>query len=345
MVFKAFTPFALASSCAAFSLPNAKKTEVVVAHFNEDLQWVNKLSKRFPEVSFAVYSKGKPAELPISTATAVHLPNVGRESHTYLHHIVKHYQGLADWTVFTQGMAPSFGYHTGETFSGHLSDNVTFEDYLVPPATGARDASYFVISAACQLPSGIQSTRVGILLPNFQNATNDICPAGGADGWTSWWFEPNHPHHKAGQAMLSFYHKQVAGTANDGRPLTLGFAQGARFAVSRERIHRRPLEYYQKLLAAVSGEENPLVGFYLEAMWYDVFHPERKQVHQEICELPTVPRVSPTVADMWTALDARRRLGAGLAEAGNTYASLAGTGVVPRLAALVAMLMGLAWAM
>ena len=31
------------------------------------------------------------------------LPNVGRESHTYLHHIVANYDHLASVTVFTQG--------------------------------------------------------------------------------------------------------------------------------------------------------------------------------------------------------------------------------------------------
>ena len=38
------------------------------------------------------------------------LENVGRESHTYLHHIVEHYDELAPWTIFTQASKASFGY-------------------------------------------------------------------------------------------------------------------------------------------------------------------------------------------------------------------------------------------
>lgn len=31
------------------------------------------------------------------------LPNVGREAHTYLHHIISRYDSLSEWTVFAQG--------------------------------------------------------------------------------------------------------------------------------------------------------------------------------------------------------------------------------------------------
>ena len=40
------------------------------------------------------------------------LPNVGRESHTYLTHIVTQYDDLSDYTIFFQGGEPSWGYHT-----------------------------------------------------------------------------------------------------------------------------------------------------------------------------------------------------------------------------------------
>jgi hypothetical protein len=33
----------------------------------------------------------------------VSLPNVGRESHSYLTHIIRNWDDLAEWTVFTQG--------------------------------------------------------------------------------------------------------------------------------------------------------------------------------------------------------------------------------------------------
>jgi hypothetical protein len=34
--------------------------------------------------------------------TVIQLPNIGREAHSYLYHIVANYDRLADWTIFSQ---------------------------------------------------------------------------------------------------------------------------------------------------------------------------------------------------------------------------------------------------
>ena len=59
------------------------------------------------------------------------LPNVGRESHSYLHHIVSRYDELAPWTVFTQATEPSWGYR-GPGAGGGLTK---------PPAARMRSFS------------------------------------------------------------------------------------------------------------------------------------------------------------------------------------------------------------
>lgn len=71
------------------------KIELVVARYQEDLAWL----KRVPGgVRVTVYDKGGQAE-----GRGIPLPNVGREAHTYLHHIVTRYTELADLTIFCQG--------------------------------------------------------------------------------------------------------------------------------------------------------------------------------------------------------------------------------------------------
>lgn len=78
--------------------------DIVVARYNENLDWLR------PFMSDAIiYNKG-PSEEALEAswvshgARVEHLPNVGRESNTYLSHIVENYDdGLADWTVFVQG--------------------------------------------------------------------------------------------------------------------------------------------------------------------------------------------------------------------------------------------------
>jgi hypothetical protein len=67
--------------------------ELVIARYNEDISWIDRLScKR------TIYNKGASCGRECYT-----LPNIGRESHTYLHHIINNYDNLSDLTIFTQG--------------------------------------------------------------------------------------------------------------------------------------------------------------------------------------------------------------------------------------------------
>jgi len=286
----------------------AAAVDVVVAHFNEDLSWISEYAA--PGVAFRVYSKGAVFQ------GATPLPNVGRESHTYLTHIVRHYDELPPWTVFTQGAAPSWGYHGGDSSSGHLTDQIAFADYLVP-FRGGKD-SLFALSAVTDLPRGIQSTRVGMLTDRLRDMSNDLCPAGGANGWSEWWFDAAHPHHTAGQEMLDFYHQHVlqdgSSPQDARRPLTLAFSQGARFAVSRQRIRSRTRAYYEALLREVSEEVDPLQGYFLEAMWHDVFHGERPQATDALCAyMPLPDGLGMSPAQMYEATS-RRLTEEGLAD-------------------------------
>lgn len=68
--------------------------ELVVARHNEDLSWLRRVPSQF---LVTVYDKGGESSGPY------HLPNIGREAHTYLHHIAERYDRLAGLTVFVQG--------------------------------------------------------------------------------------------------------------------------------------------------------------------------------------------------------------------------------------------------
>lgn len=72
--------------------------ELVVARFEEDLAWVDALLTGGIVDRATIYNKGGP--LPFAT---VPLPNIGREAHTYLHHILQRFTTFAPLTVFAQG--------------------------------------------------------------------------------------------------------------------------------------------------------------------------------------------------------------------------------------------------
>jgi len=67
--------------------------EVVVSRFREDLGWTKDLLHQT-----TIYNKGNHTNYKY-----IRLKNIGREAHTYLHHIIKNYNELKEWTVFCQG--------------------------------------------------------------------------------------------------------------------------------------------------------------------------------------------------------------------------------------------------
>jgi hypothetical protein len=72
--------------------------ELVVARYQEDLAWVRNIP---PSIRVKLYNKG--LSLAGTFPDEILLPNIGREAHTYLWHIIENYDSLADLTVFTQG--------------------------------------------------------------------------------------------------------------------------------------------------------------------------------------------------------------------------------------------------
>ena len=68
---------------------------LVVAYYYEDIDWLQSIDS-FDSVF--LYNKNT-KDIPGS----INLPNVGREAHTFLFHIVNNYNNLADITVFVQG--------------------------------------------------------------------------------------------------------------------------------------------------------------------------------------------------------------------------------------------------
>jgi len=91
----------------------------VIARYNENLDWVEGLVSRFPGSRCTVYNKG--GELSFSNvSTTVQLVNVGRESHTYLSHVISTYRSDSsdssdEVIVFLQGH-PFDHCHSGELF-------------------------------------------------------------------------------------------------------------------------------------------------------------------------------------------------------------------------------------
>ena len=79
---------------------------IVIALYNENSSWIHKLIE-IPNVKIYIYLKKHERLLDIQkefpTCVIEVLKNQGRESHTYLYHIIHNYDVLDDITIFTQG--------------------------------------------------------------------------------------------------------------------------------------------------------------------------------------------------------------------------------------------------
>jgi hypothetical protein len=67
--------------------------KVIVARYNENIDWLKSILNYC-----VIYNKGR----KLNIQNEIMLDNIGRESHTYLHHIIQNYDQLEDVLVFTQ---------------------------------------------------------------------------------------------------------------------------------------------------------------------------------------------------------------------------------------------------
>jgi hypothetical protein len=206
--------------------------ELVVARYEEDLSWVTDVyedSIRFGRMfEVTVYNKG-PSPLAVDTrARVITLPNVGREAHTYLIHLLSRWDTLADWTGFLQG----------DPFPHMLGLSIV-KGLLQPSCI-----PFFPGFTHCRewLPSGYLNW------PNINRVYSypkDMRPAG--------------------LSFLAWFREKLGIELRDAWEIR--YAPGACFAASREMIKRRPRSLYEGLLEDLADHPHPEEAHYCERAW------------------------------------------------------------------------------
>jgi hypothetical protein len=205
-----------------------KALEVVVAHYREDMTW---LAQSDLAGNCRIYHKGGTGpddRFPAEGQSE--LANVGRESHTYLTHIVNNYDRLADVTVFTQG-----------GIADHVrrgDDPARYLRRLSEAARGSNGSTFSVLASA-----------VGLRWWRFR----------------SWKGARTAP---APYDFRQFCREYV-GLDCDALSV-LRWTPGAIVAATRTSIWRRPRESYRRLLQLVNTPGDHEVGHFLERLWFYV---------------------------------------------------------------------------
>jgi hypothetical protein len=260
---------------------NKSELEVVMAQHDEDTSWSDILKH-----VRTLYCKGSQVE------GCIPLANVGREGHSYLHHIVNNYDNLSQWTVFTQAGEPTVGYAGHRMGGGHMLNGFAFIDYLLNSEDiKDDDQSFFVFTGAINLGSMNHYMRRGYGIPSdmyfrskcpteleTQLAEHDYM-AGDIFGSKAWVYWPlgalldmlatrcTISRDEINQMVLMYWSMLGLPVPETGM---IFFPQGARFAASRERIRQRPKKDYEMLLELVSRDEDPCANYLNEWLWYHI---------------------------------------------------------------------------
>ncbi|CAL8581084.1 hypothetical protein XPA_006787 [Xanthoria parietina] len=211
--------------------------EIVVSHYNEDLTWLKEHS-----AECCVYSKGGEKNTPGLPFTFTPLPNIGREGHTFLYHIVNHYENLAEVTLFVQG---------------RIDDHVDMT--LAEMKAKART------TAAGQVTT--YPFRELELFEHWEGIPWDKYPC-----WKRW---SSMATQKMPETPGVLFQKYIS--ESDRLPVAIGFAPGAIFAVKKETIMIHSLAFDERLLQKMFLGEmahvNPETGHYMERFWLALFNP------------------------------------------------------------------------
>jgi len=179
-----------------------------------------------------IYNKGDKLDIK----NEIVLENVGRESETYLQYIITNYDNLPDVVVFTQA---------------RISDH-----------KGKDDVSY-LINIKNQALSNSKSQNFFI--------HDDV---GNSIHWDKNWnlredgyyLKDNYKNNKP-ITFLEWFKENI----NINYPNPIKIYCNAIFAVKKENIINKPIEYYKRLILEVNHHINSTEGHFFERSWYYIF--------------------------------------------------------------------------
>lgn len=240
------------------------KPDLVIAQYREDLSWlpaylpyVNKVFVYCKDVGACGRGLGSKQELAPQRLSITHLPNVGREAHSYLYHIIQHYHDHVGRLVFSLGSLQgnpmrllSFvqmlgaGEHRSMTRHLKMSERVWMYEYtLEPPVLYLdninHDIDVFTTYVPLSLGGGYLKSYT------FSKALVPAFPRG-CGLWAQYYFG------------LDFT-KPI-------KVLAKGI-HGAIFTVDAEQIRRFPVDTYKRVYVQNQNGDYLEAGYYLEVLW------------------------------------------------------------------------------
>jgi hypothetical protein len=238
---------------------------VVVARYNENLEWV------IPYNDVAIiYNKGHPC--PPIFNHIIQLPNIGREGHTYLHHIINNYTRLQRQTFFLQGSPFEHNETVLFGIDNHF-ENLDFQPlglvYLKEQNIPPRE---IVDTNMTTTPYGLKY----MTLPIDGNIKCPLYPDIGIENlgihYEKKYFTNKTDHEHT--TMIDHYLERSRFTRTTSlKPTMFEFSFCALFSVKNTNIMFYSVDVYNNLLQALLDDDDQggASGYILERLWLSIF--------------------------------------------------------------------------
>tara|TARA_Y100001954_G_scaffold236119_1_gene295716 strand:- start:5411 stop:6094 length:684 start_codon:yes stop_codon:yes gene_type:complete len=207
------------------------QVHVIIAKYTENISWCDELG-----YEYTVYDKS-PHPLP----NAINLENIGRESHTYLTHIVRNYDSLNPVNVFLQGNPFD---HLSDQGSASVVDLQKAIEEVVDRRIPFKGFAWFKL----------RCDRLG--------RPHDLKEEKNRGRWAGW----------GKDIPLGDVFEQLF-PADFPNQLVVRAPAGV-FAVTGERIRTRPKAFYEYALSLLEAdpEDSNNTGHAFERLWQQIFN-------------------------------------------------------------------------
>lgn len=229
--------------------------DMVIAIYKESLEWLKQYENNNYEFrNIFLYNKNSENNTKTSQdlgcimkgkeCAKINLLNEGRCDHTYLYHIIHHYDTLADVTIFTKA-------------SSDLHREQAKLKFIMKKVFQTKNSVFSVD----RLPLSINIAMKDFKMDTYQ-ASHHKNRNSGVMSVFSRKMEPANP-----RPFGKWYDKYFPGIN------VFYVSYAAVMAISRVHIHQHPKSYYEGLIKQLEGSSNPEVGHYFERAWIALFHP------------------------------------------------------------------------
>jgi hypothetical protein len=241
------------------SVLHDSKVLLVVARFNEDITWLDKVN-----IPYIIYNKGK-NDIPKHHPT-IKLPNIGRESHSYLHYIYSNFSNLPKRIIFTQ--ADPFEHQP--TF---LDDIVNHKMFLDVQPLSIRFAKPLGsnIKHRPEYKEGIPSNAIINTFKQSYNGIEFFVQKVNFNFFTTW---PSHSQNCDFQTAFKYkygpnYFEGLNRLLGTSFTESIWFNYSAIFAVDSNNVHRHQKLFYLKCLRLLLEHKDN--GNIFERLWLGIF--------------------------------------------------------------------------